>query len=61
MGFEVAVASDCVISRDLTNKTNALGFIAQCGGGILNAEGILFDLLKSSESPHFKVISALVK
>lgn len=61
MGFEVAVASDCVISRETQNKSNALSFIAQCGGGILNSEGILFDLLKSSESPHFKAISALVK
>lgn len=61
MGFEVAVASDCVISREAQNKSNALIFIAQCGGGILNSEGILFDLLKSSESPHFKAISALVK
>ncbi len=61
MGFEVAVAGDCVISRDLANKINALNFIAQCGGGILNTEGILFDLLKSSESPKFKAISALIK
>ena len=61
MGFEVAVASDCVISREAQNKSNALDFIAQCGGGILNSESILFDLLKSSESPHFKAISALVK
>ena len=61
MGFEVAVASDCVISREAQNKANALSFIAQCGGGILNSESILFDLLKSSESPYFKAISALVK
>lgn len=61
MGFEVAVASDCVISRETQNKSNALSFIAQCGGGILNSESILFDLLKSSESPYFKAISALVK
>lgn len=61
MGFEVAVASDCMISREVQNKINALSFIAQCGGGILNSESILFDLLKSSESPHFKAISALVK
>ena len=61
MGVEVALASDCVISRNPANKENALSFIAQCGGGILNMESILFDLLQSSESPNFKAISALIK
>lgn len=61
MGFEVGIANDCIISREMLNKSNAISFIAQCGGGILNSESILFDLLKSSESPHFKAISALVK
>lgn len=61
MGYEVAVASDCVISRKSANKTNALSFLATCGASILNTESIVFDLLKTSESPHFKAISALIK
>lgn len=61
MGFEVAIASDCTISRNCENRANALNFITQCGGGVLNMESILFDLLKDSRSPHFKAISALVK
>lgn len=61
MGFEVALASDCVISRNPANKDNVLSFIAQLGGGILNVESVLFDLLESSESPQFKAISALIK
>ena len=61
MGFEVAVASDCVISRSCENKANALSFLANCGASVLNTESILFDLLKDSRSPHFKAISALIK
>ena len=61
MGFEVAVASDCVISRASENKSNALSFLANCGASVLNTESILFDLLKDSRSPHFKAISALIK
>ncbi len=61
MGFEVAIASDCVISRKNANKANALSFLSQCGGIVLNTESILFDLLKDSKSPQFKAISALIK
>lgn len=57
----VVIASDCVISRNLQNKLNALDFIRSCGGVILNTESILFDLLQTSESPHFKAISTLIK
>ena len=61
MGFEVSVASDCTISRNCENKSNALSFLESCGASVLNTESILFDLLKDSRSPHFKAISALVK
>lgn len=60
-GLKVVVASDCVISRNMKHKMNALAFINQCGGVILNVESIVFDWLQSSKSPHFKAISALIK
>lgn len=60
-GRKVVVAGDCVISRNVANKANALDLIAKCGGVISNMESILFDLLQTSESPHFKAISALIK
>lgn len=60
-GRNVVVAGDCVISRNVANKANALDLIAKCGGVISNMESILFDLLQTSESPHFKAISALIK
>lgn len=61
MGFEVAIASDCVISRKNANKANALSFLSQCGVIVLNTESVLFDLLKDSKLPQFKAISALIK
>lgn len=60
-GYQVALTSDAVISRNPANKANALDFIARLGGGILNVESVLFDLLQSSEAPQFKAISALIK
>lgn len=60
-GYEVIIASDSVISRDSENKQNALCAMRHLGVSTLNVESILFDLLKSSESSHFKAISALVK
>lgn len=60
-GYEVALVSDAVISRNPANKENALSFIAKLGGAILNVESVLFDLLQSSEAPQFKAISALIK
>lgn len=59
--YNVIVASDGVISRDNLNKQDALCTMRHMGINALNIESILFDLLKTSESSHFKAISSLVK
>ncbi len=59
--YEVVVVSDCVISRKNTNKKNALNLIMQSGGFVMNAESVLFDLLKTSQDSAFKTISMLIK
>lgn len=59
--FEVAIAQDCVLSRDSENKHNAIALMRDCGVCVANSESILFDLLKTSIADEFKAISALVK
>lgn len=60
-GFEVIVASDCVISRRESHKNNALSVLIGLGAVALNFESILFDLLKTADASEFKAISKIVK
>lgn len=60
-GFQPVVVTDCVSSRSLADKETALRRLA-CEGVILTgSESLLFELLRTSESPRFKEISSLVK
>ena len=61
LGLSAIVASDCVISRDVSNKNNALALMANLGVSVANAESVLFDLLKTAKAAEFKAISALVR
>lgn len=59
--YQPVVVTDCVSSRSLADKENALRRMAQEGAILTSCESLLFELLRTSESPRFKEISALVK
>jgi nicotinamidase-related amidase len=60
-GYEVFVARDAVCSRTKENFLNALDLMKDMGVVITNTETIVFDLLKKSGTPEFKVLSKLIK
>ena len=59
--FEILVPFETVGSRNPENYKNGLDLIKEMGASITNVETILFDLIKTSEHPSFKVISKLIK
>lgn len=60
-GYEVFVLKDAVASRTKMNYLNGLELMANMGAVITNTETVAFDLLKTSGTPEFKVISKLIK
>jgi nicotinamidase-related amidase len=60
-GYIPVVVTDCVSSRSLADKETALRRLAVEGAILTGSESLLFELLRTSESPRFKEISALVK
>lgn len=60
-GFRVVVIEDCVSSRSLSNKNNAIERMRQEGAIISSYESILFELTRVSGTEKFKAISKLVK
>ncbi|MCY6485043.1 hydrolase [Clostridium aestuarii] len=61
LGYEVFVVSDGVISRTKENYMNGLDLMKNMGAIITNTETVLFDLLKKSGTPEFKLLSKLIK
>ena len=59
--FKVYLPFESVGSRNPENYKNGLDLIKEMGASVTNVETILFDLIKSSEHPSFKVISKLIK
>ena len=60
-GYNVALAADCVSSRELRSIEVALDFMGNAGIIITTGESILFELLGSAIAPEFKEISRIVK
>jgi nicotinamidase-related amidase len=60
-GFNPVVVADCVSSRTPENIVIAKERFRHEGIMITSVESILFELTRSSASPDFKAISALVK
>jgi nicotinamidase-related amidase len=60
-GYTVAVVADCAGSRTPFNKDLGLKRAKTEGAIITTYEAILFELLRSAESPAFKAISKIVK
>ena len=59
--FEILVPFETVGSRNPENYKDGLDLIKEMGASITNVETILFDLIKTSEHPSFKMISKLIK
>ncbi len=60
-GLKVQVIADAVDSRSEQNKQIALNRLAANGVVISSTEMLLFELLRTSEHPQFKALSALIR
>ena len=60
-GYEVALVTDCIQSRDPRNKDIAIERMIQAGVIPTSFESVLYELLGGAKAPEFKAISALVK
>lgn len=60
-GKQVFVAEDAIISRNPTNKANALARMRDAGCIISNTESIVFEWLGKAEGDAFKAISKLIR
>lgn len=60
-GYEVFIARDAVCSRTKENFLNGLELMKDMGAIITNTETVVFDLLKVSGTPEFKILSKIIK
>lgn len=60
-GYQVYLAKDALASRTKDNYLNGLDLMKSLGAVITNTETAVFDLLKVSGTPEFKVMSKLIK
>ncbi|HHT69518.1 MAG TPA: hydrolase [Firmicutes bacterium] len=60
-GYRVFVVRDAVASRTKENFLNGLDLMQSLGAVATNTETAVFDLLKVSGTPEFKVMSKLIK
>jgi hypothetical protein len=57
----VLVVEDAVISRNPSNKENALNRLRQAGVLVVNTESVVFEWLGVAEGDAFKTISKLIR
>ncbi len=60
-GMNVFVVADCIGSRKLYDKEMGIKRMEKEGAYMTTCEAALFELTGGAKSPHFKVISKLVK
>lgn len=60
-GYQVFIVRDGVTSRTKENYLNGLDLMKEMGAVITNTETVVFDLLKKSGTPEFKVLSKMIK
>ena len=58
---QVFVVEDAVISRNSTNKTNAIARLRDAGCIITNTESVVFEWLANANHEAFKAISKLIR
>lgn len=60
-GYQVYLVKDGVGSRTKDNYLNGLDLIKSLGAVVTNTETVVFDLLKISGTPEFKLMSKMIK
>lgn len=60
-GFRVFIVADCVGSRKEYNRDYGIERAVQEGALVTTCEAALFEMVRGAGTPHFKVISKLVK
>lgn len=59
--YQVYLVKDGVASRTKDNYLNGLDLMRSLGAVITNTETVIFDLLKVSGTPEFKLLSKMIK
>lgn len=60
-GKQVFVVEDAIISRTITNKSNAIARLTSAGCIVTNTESVLYEWLGNAKHEAFKAISMLIK
>jgi nicotinamidase-related amidase len=60
-GFEVYLLVDCIASRRPENKRVALARLTQAGAIPSTLEMVLFEMMRTADSPRFKAIQNLIR
>jgi len=60
-GYQVFLVKDALASRTKSNFLNGLDLMKSMGAVITNTETAVFDLLKASGTPEFKLMSKMIK
>jgi hypothetical protein len=60
-GYTAEIVADAVSSRSVENIRLGLDKSRACGAMITSVETVLFELLRTAESPHFKSVLRLIK
>jgi nicotinamidase-related amidase len=60
-GFEVYLLVDCITSRKSETKHAALARLTQAGAIESTLEMVLFEMMRTAESPQFKAIQQLIR
>lgn len=60
-GKDVVVLNDAIGSRSIYDFSTAIAEMRDCGIRVSSVETVLFELLRDSQAPEFKQISALIK
>ena len=60
-GFEVFLLADCITSRRPENKQAGLARLTQAGAIHATLEMVLFEMMRTADSPQFKAIQNLIK
>jgi len=59
-GYQVYIVEDAICSRNAEHKLFSLQRMQQQGATIINYESVIFEWLKDSKHPDFKVISKML-
>lgn len=58
---QVFVVEDAIVSRNNSNKANAIARLREAGCVITNTESVIFEWLGNANHPAFKEVSKLIR